>query len=840
MDIKMRLEFLLLFLCLPVLAGRELAAQSDHDSLQKLADSYYSLSLLEMSDDGRWLSVRKAYDTNSDTVLIFNSRDTEQPFGYRTKVGSIGFLNNGNLLMQSLQQAELLNPEAHTSQYFKDIESIQALKSKSRFVLHYNETEKKRLELRDSFGELKNTIDNVSLFYTAGDDNVYAITEDEDSKFRVVLLNEKSNNILYVTTQKISYIEIDPGEQGVMIYEQNQDSNSQEVLFLALPAGTVFPLKEVLSASIQNGFRKVIREGDIYFLKLLEKSQKADTSLVDIWYGNDNKLEHKIYPPTRELNYVWKPKEKIVKQIGTCHLTDNVNIGSDRYFLSFDPYYFLDYLTFNPPIHIFVYDIVQDRYSILDTIAPVMYLSENGEYALSSRKRDWYLYHIPSVSRKLIPGKGPGKPWFTDDGKAVLFEGDGALWKYELSSGVLSEAAVFKGYQTSIVNGIWEGNGTSKCAFNRHRVNTAEPLVIRLYDPLENLTSYVLWHNGKSEVIVPPTTNNIQFFNYSKSYDCFSWVEENYNMPPRVVFKTEGVVGKTLYQSNKADKAILSLKQQIVTYTNSEGIPLKGILYYPLNYNPSAKYPMVVRIYQVQRNKASNKYPVIEYSQPNNDGFNLRLLIENGYFVFFPDIVYGEKGTGLSALDCVNHALDALENNPSINKSKIGLIGFSHGSYETNFIATHSNRFVTYVSGAGNSDIVRSYFSFNYNFVSPFYWQYENGQYDMKKSFSEDKNLYFQNNPIYSVDHVNAPVLLWTGMKDQNIYWEQTMEFYIGLKRNDKKVIALFYPDEPHAILTPDACRDLVSRILSWFDYFLKGEEDAEWINKEIRKQPQR
>src|SRR5690606_32843222 len=108
--------------------------------------------------------------------------------------------------------------------------------------------------------------------------------------------------------------------------------------------------------------------------------------------------------------------------------------------------------------------------------------------------------------------------------------------------------------------------------------------------------------------------------------------------------------------------------------------------------------------------------------------------LEKGYFVYLPDIVYGKKGTGLSALDCVHHALDALKEKTSIDNNKIGLIGHSHGGYETNFIATHSNRFATYISGAGTSDIVRSYFSYNYNFSNPFYFQYENGQYEMDNS----------------------------------------------------------------------------------------------------------
>ncbi|HUW92108.1 MAG TPA: hypothetical protein VMV74_03005, partial [Bacteroidales bacterium] len=681
----MRFLFLFSFLCLPFTAGRELSAQNIPEAYQGIANKYYRLTDQKMSEDGRWLTIRKSYDLNRDTILIFSSRHPGQPAGYRTKVGLIAFLNNDNLLMQGPHQAELWNPEEQTAIYFEGVKQIQALRSNKKFLLHYNEGEKNRLELRDSCGELLNATDNVSQFYTTGTDHIYAVTENEDGKFRIVLLKNKTTENLYVTSQKISYLEADPGEHGIMVYEQNPDTDSREVLYLDLTTKACFPLKEALTVSIQNGFREVIREGSIYFIKLMLHKEKADTSLADIWYGNDNQLEEKFYPPIPDLRYVWEPKEKRVRQIGNDSLTTNINLGNDRYFLTFDPYYFQDYTTESTPLKMYVYDRIHDRYSVLDTISPELYLSGNGEYVLSPKDREWYLYHIPSGNKKHISGKGPGTPWFTADGDAVFFVGEGALWKYELKSGLLVEEAVFKGCQTSIINGEWEGISSREGMFSKQLLNSLKPLVIRLYDPQENVTSYVLWNKGKSKIIIPPTAMHIQFLKYNKSFDCFSWVEEDYNMPPRLVYRKMGEEKKVLYQSNKADTAILSLRQEIISYIDSDGVPLKGILYYPLEYNPSAKYPMVVHIYEKQRHLA-NRY--LNPSYYEGQGFNIRLLIEKGYFVYLPDIViHGINGPGVDALDCVNKALDAIDGNQLIDKQRIGLIGHSFGGYETDFIA---------------------------------------------------------------------------------------------------------------------------------------------------------
>ncbi|MDD4639577.1 MAG: prolyl oligopeptidase family serine peptidase, partial [Bacteroidales bacterium] len=164
------------------------------------------------------------------------------------------------------------------------------------------------------------------------------------------------------------------------------------------------------------------------------------------------------------------------------------------------------------------------------------------------------------------------------------------------------------------------------------------------------------------------------------------------------------------------------------------------------------------------------------------------------------------------------------------------LTGHSFGGYETDFIATHSSRFAAYVSGSGHSDILQAYHSFNYNFHFPDYVRIEANQYKMGVPFTRNKTLYFKNNPIYYAENVNAPVLLWSGLEDKNVTSDGSIAFYNALRRNGKSVVALFYKGEGHGLRNQKAQFDLTSRILDWFDYFLKGDTNIEWISKEIKK----
>jgi dipeptidyl aminopeptidase/acylaminoacyl peptidase len=837
-------KYILLFLCLPLTAGRELAAQSRHDSFKDIIEKSCDITAPMMSDEGSWITVRKrswepAWETSdfdNDTILIFDTRKPGKSkiTAYRTAIRSLAFTGNNILILSDSLQTELFNLDKQTSIYYKHVKKAEVLKGKNRFLLHYDKQENNRLELRDNEGKLLNRLDYVSRYFTSGQGHLFAVTENGKNEFIMTLPDDGRPEQLYGTSRKIEYLDIDPGGQGMMIREGDPGGNSEEIVYLDTKSKTAWPLKELLPATIRRGFTDVIREGESYFVKIYcEKEKKTDT-VADIWYGNDNQIEEKFIPPLDVLTYVWEPSGHAIIRVGTDDLTTSFSIGSDRYFLSFDPGKFRDYTKEQAPLQMFVFDRISGQYSILDTIEPELCLSADGAYALSPKGKEWFLYHIPSGNKKLIPGKDLEEPCFTDDGKAILFEGDGALWQYELNTGTMKEAALFKGYRTSIVNYEWEGLSIPHGSFNKTHVNLQEPLLISLYDLQENVTSYVLWRKGSSEVIIPPTTGYIQYLRTDGTFSHFTYTEENYNLPPRLVYRESGRKEQVLYQGDRENGAIFSLRQEIISYTNSDGDPLKGILYYPLNYDPTAKYPMVVHIYEKQR-KYSNRYPFPSYN--DETGFNIRLLIENGYFVYLPDIlIQWGKGPGLNALDCMNHALDAIAGNTLIDMHKVGLIGHSFGGYETDFIATHSGRFAAYVSGSGHSDIIRDYHSFNYGFIYPDHVRIEANQYKMGVPFSGNKELYFRNNPINYSEQVTAPVLLWSGTEDQNVTSDNTMAFYIALRRNGKTVTALFYKGEGHGLQNPRAQYDLTSRILDWFDYFLKDEKDIEWIDREMDK----
>lgn len=821
--------FCKIFLCLLFLIGKGIYAQEKHKDLQHIVANNYSIATPLMSDDGKWSVIRKSYEMSADTIMIFNNRLAEKPIAVKNNIESYFFVGNQNLLIKTNEQVEFFRLKKQKSTIYNGIVSMRLLKDKSQFLLH---TKRKELQLYDKNATLVSSLAGVNMFFIAENGGIYAIRNREKDIQEIVLLSGNHPEVFYETSNEIEYLEVDANETGIMIYENKSPTTYQQISYLNLVNKRLYILNDILKLDFKNGLRETIKQGETYFIKLICDEIQEHNSFVDLWYGNDNKLEKKFMPESKEISFVWKPQNKEVTTLTTEEYPKIINIGDEHKYLGFDPYLLENYVNYKPAIKLCLIELQKNECQVVDTITSYLYKSKNEDYLLYSINEIWNLYEVSSSKKYSIQNKKLQAPYFSTDGLYILFEGEDGVWKYCLEEKLLYQLESFAGYSTKIINGQTEiGNYN---LFTK-TIEAKNSLLVRLENKELYESSYVLLKDNKVSTIIPFTKNNIEDLSFNPTLDSYIYVEENYNLPPQLVFKTLENERKIVYKSNKSDLRILTLKKDIIRYKNSEGEELKGILYYPLDYDKSKKYPMVVHIYEVQ-STVSNLYPLAYYGQPDSTGFNLRLLLESGFFVYFPDIVYGKTGTGVAALDCVNHALDALGNNATIDMQKIGLIGSSHGGYQTNYIATQSDRFKAYVSGIGNSDIIRSYFSFNYNFLRPFYFQYETGQYKMKEKFSENKQLYFNNNPIYQVEKVNAPVLLWTGMKDQNIDWNQTMEFYIGLKRNNKKVIALFYPEEGHALLNKKASKDLVFRIIDWFNFFLKNTNDSDWINKEMKK----
>ncbi|WP_333621011.1 alpha/beta hydrolase family protein [Sphingobacterium multivorum] len=786
-----------------------------------------------LSPKGKWIAINKLSSNGTDTTYIAETANGKK---IHKISGTANFINEHLIIGKRQDKVEIYNLNNGDKIQYADISNIYILAKSNRYALLTNNKEIAIYEAREKIGQLN----NVQGFGISRENKLFIVRKNENV-FEVWDLAAKNIHCIYRTANPVRKIEPSISGNQLFITELAQDHDSDQLTIVDKAENN---LKVEIPKLAEISFTE-IQKGKAFLINASVRSSESPSKVVDIWYGNDAflGLDKFYFKPALRKFWFYNPDEISAKELKLPHDLNIKTLNSKRYFLCYIPRKDFNYLTSNlSPEDLndaAIYDRITDslitigsfkamsrlnRRKVYKSIYEQIVSSPDGKKFLASTDGlKWTLFDVSGKLESVIEKEGLELPVFSAKSDNIYFESSDGLWIYNVKTKHLMQTKIAQGQITRIKNNIYR---------NDNRIlstSVDDPFLIEGYNLQSNITTYFLSENGKLRIVVPPTGNRINHIIFDQKFKDLYTLEENFNLPPFLQHYTNGKKGETIFENNKKDKKAAKIKQEILTF-DAVGQKLTGILYYPIDFNPKQKYPMVVHIYQRQRQESN------EYLSPNNDfpvGFQIRTLIERGYFVFLPDILYDDSGTGLSALECVNRGLDRVLLNPNIDSEKIGLGGHSHGGYETNFIATHSNRFMAYVSGAGNSDIIRSYYSYNNNFMSPFYWQFESEQYALGKSVAEDKSLYLKNSPILNVQNVSAPILLWAGKKDENIQWDQVMEFFIGLKRYKKDVIALFYPDQSHAFFngTP-AEKDLTDRIIQWWDYHLKNEKDIGWINQ--------
>jgi dienelactone hydrolase len=256
---------------------------------------------------------------------------------------------------------------------------------------------------------------------------------------------------------------------------------------------------------------------------------------------------------------------------------------------------------------------------------------------------------------------------------------------------------------------------------------------------------------------------------------------------------------------------------------------LQGSLYYPANYEPGKKYPMVVYLYEKLSDGLHQFTPPSERSY-----YNGTALTQQGYFYFQPDIVFQPREPGVSVVECVTAAVKKVVDMGVVDGAKVGVMGHSWGGFDAMYLATHSNIFAAAVSGAGISDLVSNYGNGHWSSGIAETDHIETGQQRMVVPLYDDLQAYIRNSAVFGISTMTTPLLLEAGDQDGTVYWHQSVELYNIARRAKKNVVMLVYNGEDHGLRVKKNQIDYHRRIGQWFGHYLKGEPAPDWIKSGV------
>jgi dipeptidyl aminopeptidase/acylaminoacyl peptidase len=251
----------------------------------------------------------------------------------------------------------------------------------------------------------------------------------------------------------------------------------------------------------------------------------------------------------------------------------------------------------------------------------------------------------------------------------------------------------------------------------------------------------------------------------------------------------------------------------------SDGMRVQGWLLYPKDYDPSKHYPLVVTVHGGPGWSVKPAWP--------GPFFDTYELSAHGYFVLYPnprgsfgqgetfsqanfkDFGYGDFRDILTGVDEVVKTLP-------VDTHRVGITGWSYGGYMTMWAVTQTNRFRAAVAGAGI-----------------FNWQSYYGENDIDEwmipffgaSVYDDPAVYARSAPVTFIKNAKTPTLVLVGERDGECPAPQSREFWHALKTLGVETQLVIYPGEGHAFLEPEHRRDVMNRLIGWFDQHMPVAE---------------
>lgn len=150
-----------------------------------------------------------------------------------------------------------------------------------------------------------------------------------------------------------------------------------------------------------------------------------------------------------------------------------------------------------------------------------------------------------------------------------------------------------------------------------------------------------------------------------------------------------------------------------------------------------------------------------------------------------------------------------------INAEDLGVSGGSYGGFMTNWIVGHTNRFKAAVTQRCISNWLSFY---GVSDIGYYFTEWEIGG-DIVHSAEK----LWHHSPLKYVGNVETPLLLLHGERDYRCPVEQSEQFFVALKRQNKEAVLVTFPDETHEVSrsgSPKMRLGHIEEIKGWFNKY--------------------
>ena len=300
-------------------------------------------------------------------------------------------------------------------------------------------------------------------------------------------------------------------------------------------------------------------------------------------------------------------------------------------------------------------------------------------------------------------------------------------------------------------------------------------------------------------------------------------LDENIDTPPRLVAFDSVTKRRTLLMDlNPQFSNIEFAKVEEISWKGTDGHDTKGGLYYPLNYVPGQRYPLVIQTHGWSKER-------FWIDGPWTTAFAAQALAARDAVVLQVDdmaldLNQWDTATEVeTAVAAYEGAIDDLDHKGLIDRNRVGIIGFSRTCMFVLFALTHSKYHFTAVSLTDGLDA--GYFQYvaflNASPMTAKSFEGINGGVP----FGEGLKSWVQRSPGFNLNRIEVPVRIVSVRPE---FCLVDWEWFAALTRLRRAVEMVVLQDGDHILQKP--WERIVSQQgnVDWFDFWLNGHEDPD------------
>lgn len=266
---------------------------------------------------------------------------------------------------------------------------------------------------------------------------------------------------------------------------------------------------------------------------------------------------------------------------------------------------------------------------------------------------------------------------------------------------------------------------------------------------------------------------------------------------------------------------------EIFHWAGAEDRQVNGILYYPEEYEPGRRYPLVVAIRGGPAAVTSDAWNMSWAYYPH-------IFSRKGAFVLMPNY-HGSSNHGLEFVESIKKryyelelqdivkGIETLYESGKIDKDSLGVMGWSNGSILSIALSVeYPDMFKAIGAGAGNVNWISDYGTcrfgvrFDQSYIGGAPWDSTDGTFYNR--------AYIEKSPLFRMDQVKAPTIIFFGSEDRAVPRDQGWEHYRALQQIGKAPVRfLWFPGQPHGLQKLTHQKRKIEEEIAWFDRYLFG-----------------